>query len=150
MKLSKHRVRQAIVAAGLAALIPLAIAPDASAAAAVKNVYAPVQSGTTASAWADLSHDCSGTMGCWNYMKIERKKGWFWWEDVGGAWVNNDGWNTVTADLTPGCHTYKTTVTSYNDIIVTDSTSTKDATTTSTGTQRLETTWSSAEVRFCR
>lgn len=91
----------------------------ADAAAYTKNVYAPVQlSGEQMEAWADVSRDCDGTLGCRNYMKIERQVMGEWIiDEVAGQWAQDDGWNRLAAELTPGCHHYRTTVFSYNDVV---------------------------------
>ncbi len=86
----------------------------ANAAAYTKNVYPPNKiNSTTLEGWADLSLDCAGTLGCWNYLKIERW-GWYGNQHVGGNWVSNHGWNKMTAELPGGCGYYRTTVVSYN------------------------------------
>ncbi len=81
------------------------------------NVYAPdPKANNQMQAWANLSRDCSGTVGCYNYMKIERK---VWWgnEFVTGKWANTHGWNNLWATKVKGCHYYRTTIDSYNRIV---------------------------------
>lgn len=117
----RRRKRQGKANAGMAALllglmllIGVGTTSTASAAAYTKSVYTPARSGSTMTGWADLSLDCAGTFGCWNYLKIE-KWGYFGNSWVNGWWANNNGWNSVTAWLPGGCGYYRTTVDSYND-----------------------------------
>ena len=52
-------------------------AQSASAAAYTIGVYAPNRiNGSQIQGWANLSRDCSGTYGCFNYIKIERRRAW--------------------------------------------------------------------------
>jgi hypothetical protein len=100
------------VAAG--AVLP---AQSASASAYTIGVYAPGKSGSTAQGWANLSRDCSGTTGCWNYIKIERQR-WYGTQFVNGWWANANGWNSISANIGgTGCYNYRTTVDSYNDVV---------------------------------
>ena len=92
------------------------IASPANAAAYTTNVYAPHHVGNNAQGWATVVQDCSGTSGCWNYMKIE-KWGWFGNSWVGGNWVTGTGWQHVDAALPGGCGYFRTTVDSYNDAV---------------------------------
>jgi hypothetical protein len=95
----------------------LSVATKAVAAAFTYDAYAPNRSGSTLTGWAYLSRDCSGTFGCSNYMKIE-KSDWWWWDYVGGNWVPNNGWNSISVGLPRGCANYRTTVDSYNVVLI--------------------------------
>jgi hypothetical protein len=99
-----------------AAGVSVGLAPSAEAAAYPIGVYAPnrINSGQI-QGWANLSRDCSGTYGCYNYIKIERAR-WYGVEYVNGWWANNNGWNSITANLPSGCYNYRTTTDSYNDV----------------------------------
>ncbi|GAB3347424.1 hypothetical protein [Modestobacter lapidis] len=88
-------------------------ASPANAMAYTKNVYAPSNVSGSAEGWADISQDCSGTLGCYSYGKIERW-GWFGNSWIGGGWLTGSGWHKIVADLPEGCGYYRTTVDSYN------------------------------------
>ena len=109
----------AIVLTTVAAVVGLMTAapPSANAAAYPIGVYAPDRiNSSQIRGWANLSRDCSGTVGCYNYIKIERSR---WWgaEYVNGWWANNHGWNSITATLPYGCYNYRTTTESYNHVV---------------------------------
>lgn len=102
--------------AALLAFFAVALgASPASAAAYTTNVYAPHNVSGYAEGWATVAQDCSGTNGCWNYMKIE-KWGWVGNSWIGGNWVTGTGWRSMSAALPSGCGYYRTTVDSYNDV----------------------------------
>jgi hypothetical protein len=126
----------------------------ADAAAYTKSVYPPEKHGTTQmQGWADLSRDCSGTLGCYNYIKIEKK---VWWgaQFVAGGWANANGWNSVTASLPKGCSWYRMTVDSYNDYVGDQGAGANigPVGTSSNGAKinRFRTTWSSGWKELCR
>jgi hypothetical protein len=88
--------------------------PAASAAAYPIGVYAPNKiNATQGQGWANLSRDCSGTYGCYNYIQIQVLR-WYGPSMVNGWWANNNGWNSITATLLPGCYDYRTRTDSYN------------------------------------
>ena len=94
--------------------IVLALAPGADAAAFPYGVYAPTKiNATQAQGWANLSRDCSDTYGCYNYIQIQVLR-WDGPQSVAGWWANNNGWNSITATLLPGCYDYRTMTDSYN------------------------------------
>lgn len=131
-----------------------AAAQRADAAAYTISVSAPKRINTTQiQGVANLSRDCSGTLGCSNYIKIERQR---WWgvEYVKGWWANANGWNSITADLPSGCYDYRTTVDSYNDVAGSYGTGVNvgQVGVSSSGTKvyRFRTTWSSGFARHCR
>ena len=99
------------------ALTNVLTAGSANAAAFTRDAYPPNREGNSVVGWADLNRDCTGTYGCWNYIKIERKR-WWGWEYVSGKWAQADGWNSVSSHLPPGCFEYRTVVDSYNDQVV--------------------------------
>ena len=151
-------VREIGTTFGLVALVvtggAVAAAAPAEAAASTYSVYAPHKiSSTTAEGWAYLSHNCRGTYGCANYMKIEKRE-WWGWSYRGGGWVYNNGWNSARGILTRGCAYYRTTVDSYNDIAgrYRGGTNLGPVGHTRNGTTiyRYRTTWSSGTVRLCR
>lgn len=152
---SATRSRWRPAAAALASLLALTVVDQApaDAAAYTKSVYAPNDEGSYLRGWADLSRDCSGTYGCWNYMKIERHRAWGW-EYVNGWWANNHGWNHVDATQPYGCFNYRTTVDSYNDVAGSYGSGVNlgPVGTTSNGTKiyRYRTTWSSGFKYHCR
>jgi hypothetical protein len=130
----------------------------ADAAAYTKSVYPPEKHGTTQmQGWADLSRDCSGTYGCYNYIKIE-KKNWWGASFVAGGWANGSGWNSVTANLPTGCAQYRMTVDSYNDVAgsygggVNLGTKVAEVGFSQNGTKiyRFKVTWSSGWKELCR
>ncbi|MDP9885859.1 hypothetical protein J2W21_003384 [Sinomonas atrocyanea] len=140
----------ALVATG----VEVATATPAEAAAFTYSVYAPHKvSSTTAEGWAYLSHDCRGTYGCANYMKIEERE-WWGWSNRGGGWVYHNGWNTARGSLTRGCAYYRTTVDSYNDLAGRHHSGTNlgpvGHTRNGTTIYRYRTTWSSGTTRLCR
>lgn len=150
-------LRKIGMASGLMVLVvaggALSAAP-AEASAFTYSVYAPHKiSSTTAEGWAYLSHDCRGTYGCANYMKIEKRE-WWGWSNRGGGWVYHNGWNTARASLTRGCAYYRTVVDSYNDIAgrYRGGVNLGPVGHTRNGTTiyRYRTTWSSSTVRLCR
>jgi hypothetical protein len=97
-------------------VVVMSVASLAYSAAYTKSVYSPEKvNNSTIEGWADLSRDCSGTYGCYNYIKIERKR-FLWTEWINGGWANNDGWNSIQAALPNGSWEYRTTVDSYNDV----------------------------------
>lgn len=101
-----------LAAAGLLGLA----STTASAAAYPNGVYAPNRiNSSQIQGWANLSLDCSGTYGCWNYIKIERYH-WYGPEYINGWWAGANGWNSITANLPWGCSYYRTTTDSYNDV----------------------------------
>ncbi|WP_285320739.1 hypothetical protein [Pseudarthrobacter sp. lyk4-40-TYG-27] len=129
-------------------------AVPAEAAAFTYSVYAPNKvNSTTAEGWANLSRDCSGTYGCWSYMKIEKRE-WWGWSYRGGGWVNNNGWNSIRGELTAGCGDYRTTVDSYNDVAGGYGSGANigpvGASSNGTRIYRYKTTWSSGTNRLCR
>ena len=63
--------------------------------------------------WANLSRDCSGTNGCYNYIQIQVSR-WYGPATVNGWWANNNGWNSITGTLLSGCYDYRTRTDSYN------------------------------------
>jgi hypothetical protein len=154
-----NAIRRGSVRLALLLLVPIVmafgVAAPANAAAYTQAVYAPnvIAGGTALEGWALLSRDCSGTQGCWNYMKIER---WQWWgmQYLNGNWVNNNGWNRMTASLPGGCGYYRTTVDSYNDIAGTygGGVNIGPVGFTGNGTRvyRYKTTWSSGWRYACR
>ena len=86
----------------------------ASAAAYSKGVYTPYAvGGGVIEAWANVSTDCDGTLGCWTYIKIERQTLAGWWVEHTGGWAS-DGWNRVAAPALE-CGNYRLVVESYND-----------------------------------
>jgi hypothetical protein len=94
--------------------IVLAVAPGANAIAFPYGVYAPNKiSATQAQGWANLSRDCSDTYGCFNYIQIQVLR-WDGPQYVNGWWADNNGWNSITANLLPGCYDYRTRTDSYN------------------------------------
>jgi len=107
------------IAASIAAITAvvgsgLALAPSANAAAFPYAVYAPNKINTTqVQGWANLSRDCSGTYGCYNYIQIQVLR-WYGPQNVNGWWANNNGWNSITATMLPGCYDYRTMTDSYN------------------------------------
>lgn len=129
------------------------LASPASAAAYTRSVYSPARNGNTLIAWADLSRDCSGTYGCWNYMKITRDRLWGQ-EFVAGSWVNNNGWNSISAGLPGGCFNYRTTVDSYNDTLISSGVGINvgpvGANSSNQTIYRFKRTWSSGTTRYCR
>jgi hypothetical protein len=138
----------ALLMAGVAAAAP------SNAAAFVYGVYAPNKiNGTQVQGWANLSRDCSGTYGCYNYIKIERSN-WYGASYQNGWWANANGWNSITADMTPGCYNYRTTVDSYNDVAggYGAGVNIGPVGMTSSGTTiyRFKTTWSSGWAYRCR
>ena len=136
----------------VAGLLSLALAAPASASARSKGTYMPEQHGNTLTAWANLELDCSNTLGCWNYIKIQQLR-WFGWQTIAGQWANNNGWNSISTEI-PGCGTYRTQVRSYNDIVVADSDSAEaggvGASQTRSKIQRFETHWESDPIWYCR
>lgn len=95
----------------------LGLAPGAQAAAYTKSANAPQKTGPrTLQGTADLSLDCSGTLGCRNYMKIEVQR-WNGIKKLSGKWANANGVNSINGKLKKGCYSYRTTVDSYNDMV---------------------------------
>ncbi|MCU7825433.1 hypothetical protein KSNIM_28090, partial [Kitasatospora sp. DSM 101779] len=103
----------AAAAALTGAPAPACPAP-ATAAACTKAVYATDRAGNTLTGRGDLSRDCSGTVGGYDYVKIER---WYGWEFMGGNPADKSGSNTATATAAGGCYAYRTTVDSADDIV---------------------------------
>jgi hypothetical protein len=156
LKKLKTAARWAIPVTVLVTLILaffMSIAPNAKAAAFTYNVYAPNRSGNTLTSWANLSRDCSGTYGCWNYMKIE-KSDWWWYDYVGGNWVSNNGWNSISVGLPSGCGNYRTTVDSYNDVLISQGIGVNlgqvGVNASGQAIYRFRTTWSSGTHYYCR
>jgi hypothetical protein len=117
-KTKLHTTAATAVGSGIASILMLLLAaPSASAVAWPIAVYAPHQiSSTQLQGWANLSRDCSNTYGCWNYIQIDVHR-WYGWTMVNGWWANNNGWNSITAELLPGCYDYRTRTDSYNDSV---------------------------------
>lgn len=113
------RIVKALTGVGMAVALAsggLAAAAPAEAAAFSYGVYAPNKiSAWTMDAWANVSRDCSGTYGCYNYMKIEKRE-WWGWSHYAGQWAGAHGWNSIRANINGGCATYRLTVDSYNDV----------------------------------
>lgn len=135
-------------------LLILAAAAPSHAAAYTKSVYAPNElNSTTLEGWGDLSRNCSGTYGCYNYMKIERKA-WYGAVYVGGGWVNKNGWNKIRVTQPKNCHYYRTTVDSYNDVLRGYGSGVDmgpvGSSDSDTKIHRYKTTWSSGWKRHCR
>lgn len=106
--------------------VGIAAASPASAAVWTKAAYAPKNTDSGIEGWADISHKCDDTMGCWSYIKIQYKPdpsplplpAWLNspdWRDVDGHWANQDGWNSVSVS-DQGCGSYRTVVDTYNDL----------------------------------
>jgi hypothetical protein len=132
----------------------LGLATRADAAAYPIGVYAPERlNSSQIRGWANLSRDCSGTLGCFNYVKIERSR-WYGVEFVNGWWANANGWNSITANLPSGCYDYRTTTDSYNDSIgpVGGGVNIGPVGVSSNGqtVYRYRLTWSSGWKRHCR
>lgn len=127
-------------------------AGQAHATAFTYEVYAPDRSGNTLTGWARLSRDCSGTYGCSNYIKIERRA-WNGWQFLSGKWANNGGWNSVSGTMLSGCYDYRTTVDSYNDTLVSSGggVNVGPVGISSSGQTiyRFRITWSSGYKRYC-
>ncbi|WP_030262314.1 hypothetical protein [Streptomyces sp. NRRL B-24484] len=149
----RRAARGAAAAAALTGALALACPAPAAAAAYTKAVYAPDRAGNTLTGWGNLSRDCSGTVGCYNYIKIERSR-WYGWDFMGGNWANNNGWNTATATVATGCYAYRTTVDSYNDIVggygAGVNTGQVGATVDGQKIYRFRVTWSSGTRTYCR
>lgn len=129
-------------------------AAPADAAAFTYGVYAPNKiNSTQVQGWANVSRDCSGTYGCYNYIKIERSN-WYGASFQNGWWANANGWNSITATMTPGCYGYRTVVDSYNDVAGSygSGVNVGPVGTTSNGTKiyRFRTTWTSGWAQRCR
>ena len=144
----------ALALAVLAAGILLVGAPRAEAAAYPIAVYAPKKLGATqVQGWANLSRNCSGTYGCYNYIKVERSR-WYGAEFVNGWWANANGWNSITGTLGAGCYSYRTTTDSYNDVAGSYGSGVNlgpvGATSNGTKINRFRTSWSSGWTRICR
>ncbi len=138
-RLLSGKALSALSAVLVIAVLMTSLAARADAVAYTKNVYPPNRiGGTTIEGWADLSLDCQGTLGCWNYIKIERRQSPYDptllelhlglqpgdpallvqpvdppVEYVAGGWAK-DGWNAISAELSLGCWEYRTHVDSYN------------------------------------
>jgi hypothetical protein len=147
-------LRLALVAVLGALAASLFVASGAHAAAYPIGVYAPERiSNTQIQGWANLSRDCSGTYGCYNYIKIERSR---WWgtEFVNGWWATANGWNSITATLPYGCYNYRTTTDSYNDVAGTFGSGVNigpvGLTANGTRIYRFRQTWSSGWKQHCR
>ena len=143
-----------VVALAISLIMAVTAATMAGAAAYTKSVYPPDRiNSSTLRSWADLSRDCSGTVGCYNYMKIERKRAWGP-EFVAGNWANANGWNSLTTSQPAGCYDYRTVVDSYNDYAGGHGSGVNvgQVGTASNGTKvfRFRTTWSSGWKRYCR
>ena len=143
----------AAVAVALASGGLVAAAP-AEAAAFSYGVYAPKKiSQWTMDSWANLSRDCSGTYGCYNYMKIEKKE-WWGWSHYAGQWAGAHGWNSLRANINGGCATYRLTVDSYNDVAGSYGGGVNVGVVgiSGNGTKiyRYKTTWSSGTSQICR
>lgn len=137
-----------LVGGGLAAAVP------AEAAAFSYGVYTPNKiSAWDMDAWANVSRDCSGTYGCYNYMKIEKRE-WWGWSHYAGHWAGAHGWNSIRANINGGCSTYRLTVDSFNDVASTYGGGVNVGVVgfTSNGTKihRFKTTWSSGSRQICR
>lgn len=130
------------------------ITSRADGAASTKSANPPTRiNATQIQSSADLSLDCTGTVGCWNYMKIERAR-WYGLQFIGGAWALNNGWNNITVNLPGGCYWYRTAVNSYNDYIgpVGSGQNIGAVGSSSNGQQvyRYRTPWSSGWAKHCR
>lgn len=151
-----QRLRLLALVASLTAILMMTsvISPTtADAAAYTKSVYTPTRlNSTQIRGWADLSRDCSGTYWCGNYIKVERKT-WYGSAFQNGWWANANGWNNITANLSKGCHYYRTTIDSYNDVAGSygGGVNIGPVGFTSNGTKiyRFRTTWSSGWSRHC-
>jgi hypothetical protein len=155
MKSIGRRIGLALAAVALGISTAMASAPAANAAAYPIGVYAPSKiNASQAQGWANLSRDCSGTYGCSNYIKIEKRNWWGGADWVAGWWANNNGWNSITATLASGCADYRTTTDSYNDVAggYGSGITVGPVGYTWNGTRILEyrTTWSSGWARLCR
>lgn len=103
------------MALALAAGAVMLTAPVAANAAAYPiGAYPPNKiNSTQLQGWANLSLDCGGTYGCYNYIQIQVLR-WYGPTMVNGWWANNNGWNSITGTLLPGCYNYRTRTDSYN------------------------------------
>lgn len=152
-----RRFVKALTGLGMAVALgagSMVVAAPAEAAAFSYGVYAPAKiNNTTMEAWANLSRDCSGTVGCFNYIKIEKKVWWGWAHHTGG-WANSHGWNSIRATIDGGCGTYRLKVDSYNDIVGSHGSGTNIGSvgTSSNGTKisRFKTEWNGASTHICR
>jgi hypothetical protein len=127
---------------------------QADAAAFTYDVYAPKkEANNIIKGWANLSRDCSGTYGCYNYIKLEYKS-WGSWRFFSGKWANANGWNSVSGDLINGCNEYRTTVDSYNDTLVSNGAGANIGPVGANGSgqkiYRFQRTWSSGSAKLCR
>lgn len=151
------RFARGLAALGLVAALTsgsLAAATPAEAAAFSYDVYAPNKvSRWTMDAWANLSRNCSGTYGCYNYMKIEKLQ-WWGWSHYAGHWAGAHGWNSIRANINGGCAKYRLTVDSYNDVAGSYGSGTNMGSvgSTSNGTKiyRYKTSWSGGTRQICR
>lgn len=149
-----RRIATFVVAVAVALGAALVTTPAANAAAYPIGVYAPKKiAGPKLEGWANLSRDCGGTLGCFNYIKIE-KNNWYGPSFVAGWWANNNGWNSISTALPSGCADYRTTTDSYNDVAGSygGGVNIGPVGVTANGTKiyRYKTTWSSGWARICR
>ena len=141
---------------GALALIPavsLTCAAVAEGAAYTKSADAPQKTGPkTLRGSADLNLDCSDTLGCHNYIKIDVQR-WNGAKRRAGSWANNNGVNTIDGTLKKGCYNYRTTVDSYNDVVGAfgGGASIGKVGVTKNGEKvyRYKSTWSSGWTRIC-
>lgn len=151
------RFIKALAGIGMAAALAsggLAAAAPAEAAAFSYGVYTPNKINQwTMDAWANVSRDCSGTYGCYNYMKIEKRE-WWGWSHYAGQWAGANGWNSIRANINGGCATYRLTVDSYNDVAggYGGGANIGPVGSSSNGTKiyRYKTSWSSGTRQICR
>lgn len=118
----RRRLTGVSMVLALATGVVMFAAPVAANAAAYPiGVYAPNKiNPTQLQGWANLSRDCSGTYGCYNYIQIQVERWYglvFGPTTVNGWWANNNGWNSITGTLLPGCYNYRTRTDSYNNAV---------------------------------
>ena len=134
-------------------IVLLSNAGDVYATASTYDVYPPNRDGDTVTGWTNLSRDCSGTYGCYNYIKIERSS-WRGWLYVSGKWAPDNGWNPVSANLLSGCYDYRTTVDSYNDTLINVGLGVNigavGVNASNETIYRFQNTWSSGSHRYCK
>ena len=133
----------------------LAGAPAANASASAVDAYAPERiSHNRVEGRANLITDCSNTIRCKNYIKIERKNGVLPPRFVAGAWRNTTGVASVAGTLQMGCYEYRTWVDSYNWVVGTTGAGVQVASTgfTRNGEKiyKYKLTWNSGWKQHCR
>jgi hypothetical protein len=154
MRKKTRKLVASLVSVTIVILTMLVMATGANAAAFTYDAYPPDKSGPTMiTAWANLSRDCTGTYGCWNYMKIERTRLWGI-EYVGGKWATDNGWNSLEVNLPDGCYDYRTFVDSYTDALISLGLSADykviGASATGEKIVRFHRVWNSGFVQICR